>query len=136
MSHKYSVRCERCGAESEEFNHAQAELIRAVRESYPLYLLRQTGWGDDYQALCYGSIYGSGLAAFIVEHFGCGRFLVVSEYWDKDDARRAAEYPPVPVEPDCAAYRAICLERAAREAREAAAHLQALLGRAEGKPNA
>ncbi len=128
MSHDYTVRCDRCGETcSSEWNHAQADLIRAVEESHPLWLLRQTGWGQDVWNLGFRGQTFNGLAPFILEHFGCGSFLVVSEYWSKGDAEREAKYPPVRVEPKACEYKAICLERATREALAAADHLALML---------
>ena len=109
MSHNYYVKC-RCGDCSEQWNHAEEELIEAVKQSHVLFLLSKTGWSDmsnlDWHAYLF-----NGLAQFLANHFDHGGFTVQGEY-DSDQ--------PVPVEPIAppGVYQAACLARAKENVEE------------------
>ena len=118
MSHSYSVRCAKCGSESNDFNRQENELIAAVKDCYPLFVFSKSKWGADLSDLKYPGIYESGLARFLVGHFACGDFEVVSEY---------SSDVPVKVIPDCEDYQAICLDTANMEAEKLIAHMKSLM---------
>jgi hypothetical protein len=90
--------------------------------SAALYELSKTPWGGDLYGLTFDGL--DGLARFVVDHYACGSFLVVSEYYQKGDERREKEYPPTPAYPDSPVYGVVCLERAVERAKEAAANLE------------
>lgn len=118
MSHNYMVRC-KCGQETERWNHAEDNLLQAVKDSYPLYLLSKTSWEVHYEQECKG--FYNGLAQFLARHWDHGGFEVVGEY---------SSDIPKPVRPDAPphVYEQVCTERLRKE-------LDDLLGRARALRN-
>lgn len=79
MSHYWWVECEKCKSESEEYNKAKDELIRAVKGSAPLFDMHKSGAWDESDVKT-ADRYLTGVSGFLVDHFECGSFVVASEY--------------------------------------------------------
>lgn len=120
MSHAYYLLCEKCGDSTHGANHAEGKLCQAVETSYPLWLLKGSGW--DVWNLDYDCI--SGVATFILQHFTCDAFVVVSEYWRGPDSEE--RYPRKRVRPIEPRYPHLVLEAKVAEARAMASKLKEL----------
>lgn len=133
MSHDYRLYCPRCRAYSDtEYNHGDEMLARAVRESYPLWLLARTGW-DAASAAFEGH---APVAGFVLDHWEHGGFWVVSEYWQAGDAEKEARYPPVAVTPDVpgdVGYETLALSGLVVEAKRVRDDIAGLLVRIDRK---
>lgn len=123
MSHLYSLTCEKCGDETNGYNFAEERLIRAVETSYGLWILKSGEW--DLANLDYDCF--EGVASFIVKHFTCDAFLVVSEYWRGPESEekfpRKRVRPLTPETHVFPSYLRIVLEQKVEEAKALAAKL-------------
>lgn len=119
MSHGYSICCEKCNVCTDDYNRAEAELIDAIKDSMALWVFSKSQWYNDSRIEWKGL---ESIGSFIVKHFTCGRFAVVSEY----HYGNPTTYPKILVQPHGEQYRAICLEAAVAEAKELIKHLESL----------
>lgn len=100
MSHYYYLKCEGCGEISERYNHAKESFITAAKTAKVAYDASRSGWDVSLPGLGTESV---SIGDFVAKHYNHGGFMVVSEYWAKDDPRRESEYPPtkvIPTDPD------------------------------------
>lgn len=119
MSHNYHVGC-RCGdVHDGSYNHAEHELIAAVKQCRALALLRETSWGDDLYDLGWKGYEFKGLAAFLATHYSHGGFYVKGEYRDDKPVTVIPESPP-------GEYQAICLRHLRCEVTDIEARLLAI----------
>ena len=109
MSYYWSLQCKRCEVSLEPaVNHGRDALVEAVKAAGALWPLVGTKWWPVWPGL-----EGLRVGPFLMNHWGHGPFVVVSEYLDAS----------IEVWPDAPSYRRDCLAFLVAEARKLSGEL-------------